>query len=89
MFALKEYFCRCSGKPTAIVKPCNKTLPDENDTNYESTPEIKSENNKPEILPKDTIKPGNCPDTYQMPMFTEKFCQDMIDEAEFVDNWFE
>ena len=42
----------------------------------------------PEILPKDTIKPGNCPDTYQMPMFTDKFCQDMIDEAEFVDNWF-
>ena len=51
-----------SGKPTAIVKPCNKTLPDEKDTNYESTPELKSEDNKlkdilpgemPEILPKE------------------------------------
>ena len=52
-----------SGKPTAIVKPCNKTLTDENDTNYESTPELKSDDNKlkdilpsemPEILPKET-----------------------------------
>ena len=41
-----------SGKPTAIVKPCNKTLPDEKDTNYESTPELKSEDNKlKDILP--------------------------------------
>ena len=36
----------------------------------------------PEILPKDTTKPGHCPDTYQMVMFTPMFCEHMIEEAE-------
>ena len=43
----------------------------------------------PEILPKDTVKPGNCRDTYQMPMFTKMFCEQWIEEAEHVDNWFD
>ena len=43
----------------------------------------------PEILPKDTVQPGNCQDTYQMPMFTDLLCDHWIEEAEFVDNWFE
>ena len=42
----------------------------------------------PEILPKDTTKPGHCPDTYQMVMFTPTFCEHMIEEAEYEDNWF-
>ena len=42
----------------------------------------------PEILPKDTVKPGNCRDTYQMPMFTRMFCDQWIEEAEYADNWF-
>ena len=55
IFFLREF----SGKPTAIVKPCNKTLIDEKDGNYESVSELKSENNtlkdnlpseRPEIL---------------------------------------
>ena len=42
----------------------------------------------PEILPKDTIKDGFCPDTYQFPMFTKQFCTEMIEEAEWADDWF-
>ena len=42
----------------------------------------------PEILPKDTIKDGFCPDTYQFPMFTKQFCAEMIEEAEWADDWF-
>ena len=41
----------------------------------------------PEILPKETTKPGHCPDTYQMIMFTPMFCEHMIEEAEHEDNW--
>ena len=51
-----------AGKPTAIVKPCNKTLINEKDGNYESVSELKSEDNTlkdnlpselPEILSKE------------------------------------
>ena len=42
----------------------------------------------PEILPKETVQNGNCPDTYQIPIFTKIFCEHWIEEAEFADNWF-
>ncbi len=48
----------------------------------------KSPDEMPEILPKDTVKPGNCRDTYHFPLFTEMYTQQWIEEAEFVDNWF-
>ena len=48
----------------------------------------KDPDSMPEILPKDTTKPGHCRDTYQMPMFTSMFCEHWIEEAEYVDTWF-
>lgn len=43
----------------------------------------------PEISARNTTRKGICEDTFNMEMFTEKFAEHMIEEAEFVDNWFE
>ena len=48
----------------------------------------KNPDEMPEILPKDTVLPGNCHDTYQLPMFTQLFADHWIQEAEHEDNWF-
>ena len=71
-----------SGKPTAIVKPCNKTLTDEKDTNYESTPELKSEDNKlKDILPSEMseILPKEMEDGFELK-------EDMKPEVENTDD---
>ncbi len=42
----------------------------------------------PEVLPIETVSNGSCRDTYKMVMFTDTFCDEWIEEAEWENNWF-